>query len=109
MRIKINNETFDVGICKSLLCKLLGLMFSYCKNDGLLFVFDKETYISLHTIFVFYYIDIIYVDKNLKVIKILRKVNPFIPYIKAVKCKYVIEVKNSKNVRINDSLSFKLK
>ncbi len=42
----------------------------------------------------------------MKVVKILKKVKPFVPHIKAVKCKYLLELKDCKNVKIGDELSF---
>lgn len=106
MIIKSKNNKFNVKICKSMLSHLRGLMFRFPRNDGLLFVFNKEKPIALHMFFVFFTIDIVYLNKNKKVIKILKKVKPFTPYIKAVKCEYILELKGAKNLQINDKISF---
>jgi len=105
MIIKCGKSKFDVIICNSLFSHFLGLMFRKILNDGLLFIFERERNVSLHMFFVFYKIDIIYFNDKMKVIKILRNIKPFTPHIKAVKCKYILEVKDYKNIKINDILS----
>jgi len=81
-------------------------MFRFFYDDGLLFIFEKEKEIGLHMFFVFSKIDIIYINDKKRVIKILKNIKPFTPHIKAVKCKYILEVKNYKGVNINNILSF---
>ena len=73
MLVKINKDVFDVSVADSLFSRLMGLMFSFPKNDGLLFKFDKEIYVSLHMFFVFFPIDIIYINEKFKVIKIKKR------------------------------------
>ena len=103
MDIKCGNKVFDVSVRRSIFGHFFGMMFSYVGNDGLLFIFDKEKYVGLHMFFVFYNIDIVYIDKDLNVIKILKNVKPFTPHIKAVKCKYILELKYCKGVKIGDT------
>lgn len=107
MIIKHKGKKFNITPCKSFLSHCLGLMFKFPKNDGLLFIFNKEKKISLHMFFVFLKINIIYLNKNEKIIKIIKNVKPFTPYIKAVKCKYILELKNSKNLKLNEKIKFK--
>ena len=107
MIVKSKNSKFDVKLCDTMPCHYVGLMFNIPKNDGLLFKFKKEKFVSLHMLFVFITIDIIYLDKEKQIIKILKRVKPFTPFIKSVKCKYILELKNAKTLRLNDKLSFK--
>lgn len=107
MIIKSKKETFNVDVCSSFISHLIGFMFRFTKKDGLLFMFNKEEFITLHTFFVFRKLDIIYLDTNKKIIKILKNVLPFTFYIPSVKCKYILELKNSKTLHINDKISFK--
>ena len=59
-------------LCTTLLSKAKGLMFSRKKNHkNLVFVFDEEKKIPLHMFFVFYPIDIVYLDLNNKVVIII--------------------------------------
>lgn len=75
--------------CKSLLSKALGLMFSRKRN--LLFVFGKERRIMLHNWFVFYPINLVFLDKNKRVVEIKRDFKPFCFYASKRKARYLIE------------------
>ncbi len=68
MIIKSKKRTFNVTHCTSTLSHFSGLMFKVPKNDGLLFEFKKEAPISLHMLFVFITIDIVYINQNKEVI-----------------------------------------
>ena len=57
----------EAKLCKNSFSKALGLMFSR-KSRTLLFVFSKEKMVSLHMFFVFYPIDVLFLDKNKKVV-----------------------------------------
>ncbi len=107
MKIKSGRHYFNVTQCKNLFQQITGLMFRFPKNDGLIFIFKKEKYVSLHTLFVFYPIDIIYLDKNKKIIKLLKKVKPFTLLIPYTKCRYILELKDSKNIGSKTKISFK--
>lgn len=76
-------------ICKSLWSKTRGLMFSKKKN--LMFVFDDEKRRSLHMLFVFFPIDVLFLDKNKKVVEKAR-LKPFSFYKSKKKAKYVVEI-----------------
>ncbi len=107
MKIKSEEYSFNVTPCRTLFSQIIGLMFRQIKNDGLIFIFKKEKYISLHTLFVFYSIDIIYINKDKKIIKLLKKAKPFTLFIPHTKCKYIIELKDSKNISLKSRISFK--
>lgn len=106
MLIKSKKDKFNITLCKTILSHFIGLMFALPKNDGLLFEFKKEKSVALHMLFVFITIDIVYINKDKKVVKILKRVKPFTPYIKPIKCKYILEVKNAKNLQLNDKINF---
>ena len=106
MFIQCGKQKFDVQICRTLSSQFIGMMFKHLKKDGLLFIFKKEKNVSLHMLFVFYKLDIVYINKNMEVIKILKKIKPFIPYVKPIKCKYLLELKECKNVKIGNKLIF---
>lgn len=83
-------------LCKSLLSKIIGLMFSKKIEDlGLIFVCGKEQKISLHMFFVFYPIDVLFLDKNRKVIDMKRNFRPFSFYSSRKYSKYVLELPNN--------------
>ena len=111
--LKHKNKTIarNVRTRKSIQGKALGLMFSRkedMKNSCLIFDFKEEQVIPLHMIFVFYAIDVIYTNKDKKIVEIKRKFKPFTFYTPKKKAKYVIELaKNaSKNLKVGDKLEW---
>lgn len=65
--------------------RMIGLMFSASMKefDGLLIKYCN----SVHTCFMRYKIDVVYLDKDYKVIKIIRNMKPWrmtLPYFKAI-------------------------
>lgn len=79
---------------KNFFQRMRGLMFTLpIFEEGLIFVFPQETKASLHMFFVFYPIDILWLDKQKKVIDQRKSVWPFTPLvIPKEKAKYVIEL-----------------
>jgi uncharacterized membrane protein (UPF0127 family) len=76
-------------LCKSALSKAVGLMFSRKRN--LLFEFDKEQRIPLHNFFVFFPINLVFMDKNKRIIEIKKNFKPFTFYTSKEKAKYLLE------------------
>ncbi|HLC58473.1 MAG TPA: DUF192 domain-containing protein [Candidatus Nanoarchaeia archaeon] len=107
MIIKNKKDSFNVDHYKTTLKHLRGLILKRVKNDGALFEFKKEVYVALHTFFVLRKIDIVYLDKNKVVTKIRKNILPFTLYIPYTKCNYILELKNSKNIKLKDKLKFK--
>jgi hypothetical protein len=70
--------------------KARGLMFSRKKN--LMFVFDEEQKVPLHNFFVFFPIDVLYLDKDKEIVEIKKDFNPFSYYRPKNKAKYVVEI-----------------
>jgi len=87
--------------CYSFLSKLRGLMFRFSKKD-LVFINKVPKRINLHTLFVFYSIDILFLDENKRIIKYYKCVKPFTFYIPGIKSKYILELVN------NSSLDYKI-
>jgi len=107
--VKYRNNKAGVFVCRSVFRKFIGLMFS--KKNNLLFVFDSEKRTSLHMLFVFYPILVLFLDKNRRVIekKILK---PFTFYNPKNPAKYVLEFgdekafNNFKNIRTGERVKF---
>ena len=75
------------------------------------FVFNEEKYISLHMLLVFYPIDIIFLDKNKKVVDLKHKAKPFELHIRSKHtAKYVIELQegiiNKTRTALGDLIEF---
>lgn len=89
--------------------KAKGLMFSSPRT--LVFEFRKEKNIPLHMLFVFFAIDVIYLDKNNKVVELKKGLRPFSFYTPNNKAKRVIEVQQGSikesGTRAGDVIKFK--
>ncbi|HLD86692.1 MAG TPA: DUF192 domain-containing protein [Candidatus Nanoarchaeia archaeon] len=97
-------------ICRSHWRKARGLMFTLSIKEPLLFFFEKEKRWGLHMLFVFYPIDVIFLDKDRKVVDIKEDFAPFSFYTPKKPCLYIIEgpigmVKNSRT-SLGDRIEF---
>ncbi|NQV08739.1 DUF192 domain-containing protein [Candidatus Woesearchaeota archaeon] len=113
----IKNITKKTGLvtyyiyCISNLSKATGLMFrKKLKGNGLIFVFKHEKITPLHMIFVFFPIDVVFLDKNKRVVEIKERFKPFSFYNPKNKAMFILElpvnvIKNSKT-EIGDQLDF---
>jgi len=110
LKNKRNNKILakEAKLCKNNFSKILGLMFS--KKKTLIFVFKKEKIISLHMFFVFYPIDVLFLDKNKKVVQLKENFKPFRIMIAKKPAKYIIELPNKTiqktNTKLGDTISF---
>ena len=97
-------------ICGSLLSKLIGLMFSKNEKKCLIFNFEAEKTISLHMFFVFYPIDVIFLDKNKVVVDKKENFRPFTIYSSGKKAMYAIEMPNDiikkSKTEVGDKIGF---
>lgn len=93
----------EYKLCSTPLSKAIGLMFSRKKN--LLFEFDKEQRIPLHNFFVFYPINLVFLDKNKKVIEIKKNFKPFTVYTSKKKASYLFETPYEIEFKIGDNFS----
>ena len=99
----------EYKICNSTASKAIGLMFTL-KSKTLLFSWKKETMRGIHMFFVFFPIDILWLNKNKKVIALKENLKPFSIYKVSKPSKYIIEmpqrtIKTTKT-KINDMISF---
>ena len=102
MVLKVENKILirNVRFAKNTLERTKGLMFEEKKNFNyaLVFEFPIESKIgtSLHMLFVFFPIDVLFLDKNQKVVDKVT-LQPFIPnYTPKKAAKYVIELPKGK-------------
>ncbi len=99
-------------ICRSLFSKSKGLMFTFPRSDfGLIFEFRKERIIPITMLFVFYPIDILWLDSKRKVVELNDQAAPFVPTITPErKAKYVIELPagtiEMTRTKVGDVISF---
>lgn len=81
----------EFSVCNSIFSKARGLMFSGPKD--LVFKFSREQIIPLHMMFVFFQIDVIYLDSRMKVVEIKSNFKPFSYYRPRMPARIVIETK----------------
>ena len=100
-------------ICKDWFSKARGLMFSsgLKKGQALILVADKESVMesSIHMLFVFQWIDVVWLDRNKNVVDFKRNVKPFTILIMPKKpAKYVVELPKGgiSNINIGDNFIF---
>jgi len=97
-------------LCDDNLSKSIGLMFSRKQDKALIFKFSKENIIRLHMFFVFYPIDVLFLDKNKIVVDKKENFKPFTFYKSRERAIYAIEllygaIKKTKT-EIGDRINF---
>ena len=101
----------NTKIITSDLRKAMGLMFSRrLKDKALIMVFKYESIIPLHMFFVFYPIDVLFLNRNKIVVDIKENFRPFTLRNNAKPAMYVVElpqgtVKKTKT-QVGDKISF---
>jgi uncharacterized membrane protein (UPF0127 family) len=98
----------DAILISSFIRQMIGLRFSKQKN--LIFDFKKEKKEVIDMFFVCYPIDLIFLDKDKKVIELKRNFRPFEFYKNKKPARYMIELKNNsikeKSIVIGDKIEF---
>lgn len=95
--------------CRSLFSQTLGLMFSPRKN--LIMEFSQEQKISMHNFFVFYPLEILILDRKMKVVEIKSEFLPFTFYHPKNKGKFVLELGEEESkgkVKVGDLLKIRI-
>jgi uncharacterized protein len=96
-------------VCTSIFCKAFGLMFRTKKpTSALVFAFNTERIVALHMLFVFFPIDVLFLDKGKKVVDMKKGFKPFGYYSPKAKAMYVVELPTGMlgKTRIGDRISF---
>ena len=87
-----NRVTITVDeVADSLFSRIRGLMFRRRKTN-LLFVFDRETVHPIHSFFVPYAFDAIYLDSDMRVTEVFQDVKPFGSVWPKTPSKYLLEL-----------------
>lgn len=84
-------------------------MFSKQQNKALIFKFKKEKIIFLHMIFVFYLIDVLFLNKSKIVVDKKENFKPFAFYKSKKKALYAIELPNGTIKRTKMEIGDKIK
>ncbi len=108
-------ETIDLEIADNLYERTRGLMDRYTmkNNQGMLFIMDREEPQSFWMKDTFISLDIIFLDKDFKIVSIAKYTQPqsTLPIISEKNAKYIVEVvagyTDKHNIVVGDSISYK--
>ena len=85
--------------------QMKGLMFSEKKN--ILFVLDRERVFGIHSFFVFFPFDAVYIDSKKRVVEVVRGIKPFTFYVRNEKpAKYLLEVSGNSGLNAGDKMTW---
>lgn len=96
----------DLKICKSTWSKARGLMFSRPKN--LLFSFKEDRIVPLHMMFVFFPIDVYFLDKEFRIVELKENFRPFTFYSPKTRARYVLETQEGTIRRMKSRIGEKI-
>ncbi|MBN1646143.1 DUF192 domain-containing protein [Candidatus Woesearchaeota archaeon] len=83
----------DCVVTASIFRQAWGLMFSRPRKEwGLVFDFRCMKHVDLHMLFVFYPIDVLFLDDKKVVVEIKEDFKPFRYYAAKKKCRFVCEL-----------------
>ena len=97
------------NLCKNIFCKAFGFMFRFKKPDkALVFVFSSERRADLHMLFVFFPIDVLFLNKDKRIVDVKKGFKPFSYYAPKLKAQFVVELPIGmlKNTAVGDEISF---
>jgi len=116
--VKVGNTQIRAEIADTFITRTKGLMFrkSLPENEGMLFIFNEEGYHGFWMMNMSFPIDIIWIDKEKKVVYIEKNAQPCglicSSYIPKEKAMYVLEVNanftEEHGIKIGSSLEFEL-
>jgi uncharacterized protein len=94
----------EFKFCKTFFSQLRGLMFS--RKKVLIFDFGKEINLSLHMWFVFFPIDVLFLDANKKIVEVKEGLKPFCFYFPSAKFRYCVELPFKVKCKKGEKLRF---
>lgn len=103
--VRAKEEKYECEVARTFFEKMRGLMFSGRKN--ILFVFDRERFFGIHSLFVFFPFDAIYLDSRKIVVDVAKGVKPFTPYLEnRTPAKYLLELCEPNSLNVGDRLEW---
>ena len=85
-------------------------MFSGKISGAYIFVFEKKRRMDMHMMFVFFPIDVLFLDESKKIVEMKENFLPFSFYYSKNMAKYVIELPNNSikkfKLKLDDVLKF---
>ena len=99
----------NIKICSDIFSQSLGLMFSKKQNRALIFKLDYEKIVPLHMMFVFYPIDVLFLNKDKVVVDLKENFRPFAFYTPKEKSIYVVEIPQGSIKKLKAEVGDKIK
>lgn len=102
----------SVEIADSFWSRFRGLMFrfNFSEDEALLFEFPKPRKFRIHTFFVFFSIDLIYLNQNYEVVEVKQNLSSWSFHNPDVKANYLVELSggrlSEKRVEVGDEIGF---
>ncbi len=93
------------NICRNFICQMIGLMFNPIKKN-LVFIIDGQERMFIHTFFMFYKIDVLFLDNKRQVVEAKRKLRPFSFYRSRIKPRYIVEMPDASKINLGDFIEF---
>jgi uncharacterized protein len=83
----------QANVCDTIMSRAKGLMFhTRIKDTAFILSFSEEQKVALHMFFVFFPIDVLFLDRERNVVEIKKHFMPFTQYMAEKSSKYVIEL-----------------
>lgn len=101
---KTNNKAISKKelVCSNSLTQAFGLMFR--RKQNLIMTFKRERTVSLHMFFVFFPIDVLIINKDMKIVDIKRNFKPFTFWNSNKKGKYIVELGVKDEYQLGDKI-----
>ncbi len=105
MIVRCGKRRFECETAETFFEKMKGLMFSGKKN--ILFVFEKERIFGIHSFFVLFPFDAVYLDERRRAVEVMKNILPFTPYVRnSEPAKYLLELAEPNTVKVGDRLGW---
>lgn len=107
------NLLAELKLCNTIFSKFKGLIFTRkLKNkQGIIIPLNQEkiSQAAIHMLFVFYNIDVLWLDKDYKIVDLRRNLKPFTFAKPRNKAKYIVELPadSTSNINIGSKLQIK--
>ncbi|MBR9677623.1 DUF192 domain-containing protein [Candidatus Woesearchaeota archaeon] len=96
--------------CKNSFCKAIGLMFAF-RPKALVFEFTKPKIVPLHMMFVFFSIDVLFLDESGVVVELKERLRPWTFFHPHKMAKTVVELPAgtvlTSDTALGDTINFK--
>ncbi len=103
--VKAGGREFNSELAQTFLQHMAGLMIGGKRN--ILFILEKERIFGIHSFFVFFPFDAIYISEKKIVVDVIRQVPPFTAYAANRRpAKYLLELVEKNGLKVGDRVEW---